>query len=136
MTEDIVNLGNLFRDKREEMHLSLKEVENATSIRMVYLQAIEDGKIEKHISAVYARGFIKQYASFLGFDMEKILKDYSHAFSQITDPTPEFDYGIGTLDVRNKNKAHVKRNSNLIWGGVSLIILAIAWLFAKFLGIF
>ena len=40
-------VGEIFKNKREEMHLSLKEVENATSIRMMYLQAIEEGHIDK-----------------------------------------------------------------------------------------
>jgi cytoskeletal protein RodZ len=62
------NLGELFRIKREEMHLSLKEIENATSIRKMYLEAIEDGTIGKFLSSVYAVGFIKQYAAFLGLD--------------------------------------------------------------------
>ena len=40
----VEKLGDLFRSKREEMSLTLKEVENATSIRMLYLQAIEEGR--------------------------------------------------------------------------------------------
>ena len=37
MGEKIQRFGQVFKEKREEMHLSLKEVENATSIRMNYL---------------------------------------------------------------------------------------------------
>ena len=128
------NLGIMFREKRQEMHLSLKEVENAISIRMTYLQAIEEGEIEKYLSPVYGLGFIKQYATFLGFDAEKIVKENSQAFKRNTS-FQEFDYGIGTLDVRNTNRSSAKRGSNVLWGFVSVGVLIIAWFLAKALGV-
>lgn len=41
MNEQLLKLGELFKTKRKEMNLSLKEVENATSIRANYLESIE-----------------------------------------------------------------------------------------------
>ena len=134
MNEDLRSLGIIFKDKREEMHLSLKEVENATSIRMMYLQAIEEGKVENYLSAVYALGFIKQYASFLGLDAEKIIKENAKCFKMTTN-TPDFDYGIGTLEIRNKNKSGAKKSSNYLWIAISAGVVVIAWFFAKSLGV-
>lgn len=136
MNEDLRSLGILFKDKREEMHLSLKEVENATSIRMMYLQAIEEGKVENYLSAVYALGFIKQYANFLGLDSDKIIKENAKAFKLSTN-APDFDYGIGTLDIRNKNRnrSGAKRGSNAVLISISIGVLIIAWIFAKTLGV-
>ena len=62
MDEDIKKVGEIFRSKRAEMNMSLKEVENATSIRSSYLEAIEEGNMEQTLSSVYTLGFIKQYA--------------------------------------------------------------------------
>ena len=134
MSIDLKVLGTMFKEKREEMHLSIKEIENATSIRMTYLQAIEEGMIDKYISPVYALGFIKQYASFLGLDEEKLLKDNAKAFS-MNSKAPEFDYGLGTIEVRNTHGI-TKKRSNFVWLGVSLGILILAWFFAKSTGIF
>lgn len=131
MNSDIKTLGSKFRIKREEMHLSLKEIENATSIRMAYLQSIEEGDIGKYLSPVYAMGFIKQYASFLGFDGEKIIKECPHAF-KMNRRKQEFDYGLGSIDIRNKSNS-AKKGSNILWIGVCLGVLVIAWYFAKFL---
>lgn len=131
MNTDIKDLGNQFREKRKEMHLSLKEVENATSIRMLYLQAIEEGDIGKYLSPVYALGFIKQYGNFLGFDGEKIIKDNPHAFN-MKKKEETYDYGIGTIDIRNKN-ASSSKYSNIFWIGISLVLMVLAWYFAKFL---
>lgn len=136
MSSDLRALGILFKDKREEMHLSLKEVENATSIRMMYLQAIEEGKVNNYLSPVYALGFVKQYAKFLGMDAETIIRENAKSF-KIVDQNHDFDYGIGTIDVRNKNKyrSSNKKGSNVLWIAVSAIIMIFAWFFAKSLGI-
>lgn len=133
MSLDQKTLGDTFRKKREEMHLSLKEVENATSIRMMYLQAIEDGAIDKYLSAVYALGFIKQYASFLGFDGEKILKENPKVFKMQKRKEGEFDYGLGSIDMRNNQTGSARWGSNVLWIFLSLTILVLAWYFAKFL---
>lgn len=135
MNEKIKRFGELFKEKREEMHLSLKEVENATSIRMNYLQAIENGSVDSFLSPVYARGFIKQYASFLGYDGEKIIRDNPDAFKAKAEPQ-EFSYGIGTLEVRNSPGGSVRWLPNIMWIGVSAVIIFCAWYFAKMLGVF
>jgi cytoskeletal protein RodZ len=135
MNVEMKNIGNLFKDKRKEMNLSLKEVENATSIRMNYLQAIEEGQIDKFLSAVYALGFIKQYASFLGFDGERIVKENEQAF-KLTKEKQDFSYGIGTLEVRNSSHGNMKWFPNALWIIVGGVVLISAWFFAKFLGVF
>lgn len=130
MNEEKKKLGEVFRDKRSEMHLSLKEVENATSIRVMYLQAIEDGVISKYLSPVYALGFIKQYANFLGLDGEKFIKDHSDLFKMGSDKEG-FQEDMGSIDVKESSK----KKSNLFWIVASLGILVLAWYFAKFLGV-
>lgn len=135
MNEQKKQIGDLFRTKRQEMNLSLKEVENATSIRMLYLKAIEEGNVDKLLSHVYILGFIKQYASFLGLDGEKIIKDNPLAFSQ-TEEKPEFDYGIGTLEIRNSHGSSSKTFPNSIWIFAGIAALIGAWFFARALGLF
>jgi cytoskeletal protein RodZ len=133
--EGIRKLGESFRQKREEMSLSLKEVENATSIRMMYLQAIEEGRVQQFLSTVYALGFIRQYASFLGFDHDKLGKDYPDAFRMPTEKQ-DFAYGIGTMEARGSPQGGVRWLPNLAWSvGVVFIGIA-AWYFGKLIGAF
>ncbi len=134
MSEDIKRVGEMFRAKREEMHLSLKEVENATSIRQMYLQSIEEGKASQFLSPVYALGFIKQYATFLGLDPEQLLRDHPGAFKMRSEKH-DFAYGIGTLETRGSPSGGVRWKPNLLWGALSLVIIVAAWYFAKFLGV-
>lgn len=132
--EDLKNLGEEFKTKREQMHLSLKEVENVTSIRKMYLQAIEEGKASQFLSPVYALGFIKQYAIFLGYDPEELMKKNPKAF-QIQPEKQEFSYGIGTLETRGSPSGSIRSLPNVAWIAITFCILASAWYFAKFLGV-
>lgn len=134
MSEDLKRVGDLFKVKRKEMNLSLKEVENSTSIRSSYLEAIEEGQIHQYISGVYALGFIKQYAQFLGVDIEEMIRQNPAAFRMPAEKH-DFSYGIGTLEVRGSMGGGVKWLPNLMWAGAAAVVLVAAWYFAKFLGI-
>jgi len=127
-------VGDLFRQRRSEMGHSLKEAENATSIRMSYLQAIEEGRIAEMISPVYAKGFMKQYAVFLGLDGDQLVRENPHAFRP--PEKQEFSYGIGTLERRGSPGGGVKWVPNLIWVGASVLVLLAGWYFGKTLGVF
>ena len=135
MSEELRNLGEVFRDKRKELNMSLKEVENATSIRSFHLEAIEEGRIGESISAVYAQGFIKQYGNFLGMDMDRIMSENSLVF-QMPGEKHEFAYGIGTLEMRGSQGGGIKWFPSLLWAGSAAFILIVAWYLAKFLGVF
>ena len=128
--EELKSFGETFKQRRKEMNLSLKEVENATSIRMSYLQAIEDGEMNKLISPIYAQGFLKQYAAFLGLDGDKIVKENSDLF--VRSGMQDFSYGIGTLEVRGNPGAGIKWFPNALWIGVFIFLMIVAWYLAKF----
>ncbi len=130
MKEEMKNIGEIFKQRRKELNLSLKEVENATSIRMSYLQSIEDGEVQKLISPVYAQGFLRQYALFIGIDGDKIIKENPQIFSRAI--PQEFSYGIGTLEVRGNPGAGVKWFPNAIWVFITMGILVLAWFAAKY----
>lgn len=128
--DDIKQVGDQFKQRRKEMNLSLKEVENATSIRMNHLQAIEEGEMEKLISPIYAQGFLKQYASFLGIDGEEIIRENAILFKRTGNQ--EFSYGIGTLEVRGNPGAGIKWFPNAIWIGIFVGLMALAWFVARY----
>lgn len=135
MTEDAVKLGELLKTKRKELNLSLKEVENATSIRSSHLESIEEGKEDAFLSPVYMLGFMRQYASFLGMDGEKLIQNHPDA-QRIGKKTHDFAYGIGTLEKRGSTGGGVKWLPNLFWALLSVGIIAVAYFFARYLGIF
>jgi cytoskeletal protein RodZ len=69
-------IGSVFRETRNRRKIDLSEVEAATRIRVRYLRAIENEEWNVLPGDVYARGFIRTYASFLGLDGERLAEDY------------------------------------------------------------
>ena len=129
LLEEIKEIGDSFKKRRKELNLSLKEVENATSIRSGYLQAIEEGEMDKLISPIYAQGFVKQYANFLGIDGDLIIREHPTVFNRREQQ--EFAYGIGTLEMRGNPAGGVKWVPNLLWMVAFALLLCTAWFFAK-----
>jgi len=68
-------VGNKLRDARNRRRLALQEVEDATKIRLRYLQAIENEDWDQLPGDTYARAFIRTYAGFLGLDGERLAEE-------------------------------------------------------------
>lgn len=133
MLDNMKKMGEMFKERRTERNLSLKEIETATSIRMNYLKAIEEGELFNVLSHVYAQGFIKQYAQFLGLDGNRILKEQMPMRKEGI--KHEFTYGLGTLEIRPTPGQGMKWIPNFAWIAIAAFIIGAAWLFAKYLGV-
>jgi cytoskeletal protein RodZ len=134
MVIEAKKVGEIFRAKREQKSLSLKEVESSTSIRTTYLQAIEEGNIGKFLSTVYMYGFMRQYALYLGLDIEKMIKEFPELF-KIPKETHEFAYGIGTLESRSSMHRGQRMMPRVLWIAGGIVVLLLAWWLAKALGV-
>src|SRR5438093_13046309 len=73
---DMVALGDMLREAREARGISLAEAERETKIRAKYLAALEDDDAGNLPGAVYARGFLHNYAQYLGLDAGEALDHY------------------------------------------------------------
>lgn len=134
MTEELKRLGETLKNKRQEKNLSLKEVENATSIRQSFLEAIEEGSITDQVAGIYAQGFLKQYAIFLGMEISQLMREHPGAF-RMPGEKHDFSYGIGTLEMRGSQSGGVRWFPNILWAALSAVVLILAWYLAKFLGV-
>jgi cytoskeletal protein RodZ len=65
-------IGRILEQKRKEKDLSLEEVEQATKIRKRYLDGLEREDYAVLPAGVYAQGFLKTYANYLGLDGEAL----------------------------------------------------------------
>lgn len=131
MAADLKGIGEMLRTRRKELNMTLKDIESATSIRTGYLQAIEDGQMERLISPIYAQGFVKQYAIFLGLDGERLVADGAEVFKKPINQ--DFAYGIGTLEPRGNPGAGVKWVPGSVWIVAFIILMVVAYYVARFL---
>ncbi|MDR2436012.1 MAG: helix-turn-helix domain-containing protein [Puniceicoccales bacterium] len=74
------NFGAQLRKAREELTMSLKDVEDVIKIRADFLSMIEEGNFfDIPLPDVYRQGFIRTYAEFLHIDSLEILLRLSDA---------------------------------------------------------
>jgi len=131
------HLGDHLKKRREERHLSLKEVESATSIRMSYLRSIEEGKFNQLISPVYAQGFVRKYANFLGLDEQRLFEEHPQVLQSLTTPSsgsPDLS-GLGSVEVRGSPARDRKKTHLYVWLGGSATSVLILWFIARNLGL-
>jgi cytoskeletal protein RodZ len=67
-------IGEILRQARERKGAALDQIEEATKIKKRYLLALEHEEWDRMPGRVYAKGFLRSYARYLGLD-EKILAD-------------------------------------------------------------
>ena len=71
------DLGTRLREAREGRGLTLQQVEEQLRIRRQFLAALEEERFDALPGVVYTRGFVQNYARFLGLPVEEALDQYS-----------------------------------------------------------
>jgi cytoskeletal protein RodZ/LysM repeat protein len=78
VTEDNVRpLGEWLRQRREELGISLEQVEEDTRVRARFLEALEAEDLEGLPDPVVGRGLLRNYASYLELDPGEAARRYS-----------------------------------------------------------
>lgn len=73
---EAVEFGAALRDMRLAHNTDLATVAATLRIRLVYLQAIEDGRFNDLPGPTYAAGFVRAYAEYLGLDLSEVMRRY------------------------------------------------------------
>ncbi len=77
-------LGHILREARETKGLTLAEVQDKTRINAHFLEALENGDYAVLPTPVHARGFLRNYARYLGLDPQPLLDRHQINQSQLT----------------------------------------------------
>ncbi|MDQ0286345.1 cytoskeletal protein RodZ [Desulfofundulus luciae] len=88
-----MDIGNMLREARQARGLSLEQVEEETKIRRKYLEALEEEAFDVLPGRVYVRGFLRNYARFLGLNAEALVARFEEMLPleeipPVTQPLP------------------------------------------------
>lgn len=81
-------VGSTLRAAREKRGLTVKDIENETSIRATYIDAIEKGDYDSLPGEVYVKGFIRNYADFLGLNADNLVQEFREELHGIEAAAP------------------------------------------------
>ena len=96
--------GKLYK-KRKDLKLSLEEISSKTKISKQYLKALESGDYSIFPADIFARGYFKQYAKFIGLEIPPPVKNNKNQETEI--------------------KVHINTNSNFVLGFLIFIFFAL-----------
>jgi cytoskeleton protein RodZ len=121
---DLLDIGKELKTEREHQGLSLENVHEDTRIGIDFLRSLEQGKIEHLSHPVYARGFVRSYAHYLGLDSDRIAEDFSRVF-QAEDHFDKINPDDIPTSLRTSKQAVRPDNYPRILGIVLLLIIII-----------
>ncbi len=76
--------GHILREARETKGLTLAEVQDQTRINARFLDALERGEYDTLPTPVHVRGFLRNYARFLGLSPQPLVERYEQVLEQGT----------------------------------------------------
>ena len=99
----MVSIGQKLYEARVKKNLSFEDVANATKIKPAFLLAIEKGEYHKLPAASYAKGFVLNYATFLGLPKRETLALFKREFDE------EKIYRVLPDGLSRKEEFHLRR---------------------------
>ena len=72
-TQRAPNVGEILQTARERKGVDLARAERETKIRARHLVALESGDMADLPAQVYAKGFLRNYSTYLGLDADEVL---------------------------------------------------------------
>ncbi|NBC31507.1 MAG: DUF4115 domain-containing protein [Alphaproteobacteria bacterium] len=84
--EHFWTVSSVLKRARESLGLSLFDVADVLRIRLVQLRAIEEGRFDELPGTVYAIGFVRSYADFLGLDSDRVVEMFRDEIAVEKDP--------------------------------------------------
>ncbi|MBI5211820.1 MAG: DUF4115 domain-containing protein [Nitrospirae bacterium] len=76
----------VLKERREYLGRTIEEIAKATRIKGSYLKAIEDGDFSKLPIEVYTKGYIREYARFLGVSPDIAIASYEAYLEELKCP--------------------------------------------------
>ncbi len=115
----MTTVGELLYNARTAKKLTLEQVEKATKIRSKFVEALEKNEFNKLPPRTFAKGFIKNYASYLGLSIEEVMAFYRR---QVSEERPRV-LSSGHSDSISKRFALTPQ----LFTAVSVVILLVAF---------
>jgi cytoskeleton protein RodZ len=77
-------VGGMMREVRENLGHDLETVASDLRIRLIYLEAIESGRLSDLPGSAYVSGFLRSYSDFLGLEGDEIVRRFKMTGAEVS----------------------------------------------------
>ncbi len=120
------SFGSWLRRQREMREISLRDIADRTKISLRYLQAMEDDRFDLLPAPIFAKGFLREYARYVGLSPDEVVNHW------LSVQQPE-EMEETKHELRRRDKS---RRPNWTWGLFLLLagalLLALVAVFSYF----
>ena len=121
-TEASETVGEILRNKREEIGLSLDEITEKLNLDSNLIESLENNDFEKFKVETYLKGYLRAYSKLLGIDGDRIIKLYKESNPE---KEPEILPDVKPKNQKNSSDRSVKLFSYII--GLSIVLSMLIW---------
>ena len=119
---DDVNVGSILKKAREKKKKEIKAIADVLCIRSCYLQALEESDYESFPAKAYAIGFLRNYADFLGLDVDALIEQYRKETNHLKSEN---------LDMPIVERANLFPSAKYVF--ISIFVIILIWAFWYFI---
>ena len=123
----VISAGQLLREARLAQGISIQEVSDNIHLKLVVIENIEQGVLDKHISTTFMRGYIRCYARYLKISERDVLAAYNAQYADC-----EQQAELQSFSRRTKHEAHDNRLMLVSYGIIGfMLIVFLIWGFQR-----
>src|SRR5262245_35121546 len=98
----MASFGEQLRRERELRGIGLREIADATTISVRFLQALEQDRLDVLPGGLFPRAFVKQYAKYLGLDADRLVEEFVYSQGSPAQERPSAGAAAARRDWRSR----------------------------------
>jgi cytoskeletal protein RodZ len=113
-------LGEFLKSERERRGLTIEQTSSATKVGLKILRQLESDNYAELPALPFVRGFVRNYAKFLGIDSERLLADYASFLEEHSRDRPKRDAGHSGYAFERPEGEQSKK---VLWGVMAAMVV-------------
>ena len=109
----VKDIGNLFKEKREEIGIKLSEAAGDMDITVAQLENLEDGNVNAFKDIFFLKELIKKYAKYLNVSEDEVINDFNEFVFDYTSkiPVEEIEQKVKEIEKENEKEERSRISS-------------------------
>lgn len=106
-------IGNIFKEKREEIGIKEEEAAKDLNITIPQLENLEDGNVNAFKDIFFLKELVRKYAVYLNVDEEEIMENFNDFVFDFTSkiPVEEIEQKVKEIEKENEKETRKKISS-------------------------
>lgn len=107
------DIGNTFKERREEIGIKIEEAAGDLEITVAQLENLEDGNINAFKDIFFLKEIIKKYATYLNVDGDELMEDFNDFVFDFTSriPVEEIEEKVKEIEKQEEKETRKRISS-------------------------